>query len=199
MKTFLWGAAMSASLVALAACGEGAPATPAPENATAEAPVAPVKPKVQATIVDPTMLGYFLIVPKSGDTGVILPDSSAYEIRSSDPERFAVGDGDGVLVRVEERTAAQLGGRKVKVSVTARSSPTEGSPLVKVMYFRPGAERGSGWQEFPLTPEFATFSFEYEVPAAASTSGSDNIGFWADPEGKGRGIEVSGIAVETVD
>lgn len=202
MKTFLWGPAMSACLVALAACGEGTPTTAATEVTPAEAPAAPaapVKPKVQATIVDPAMLGYFLIVPKSGDTGVILPDSSAYEIRSSDPERFPVGDGDGVLVRVKEQTAAQLGGRKVKVSVTARSAPTAGSPAVKIMYFRPGSERGSGWQEFPLTAEFRVFSFEYEVPAAASSTGVDNIGFWADPEGKGRGIEVSNIAVETVD
>lgn len=199
MKTFLWGAAMSACLVALAACGEGTPTTAATEVTPAEAPAASVKPKVQATIVDPTMLGYFLIVPNSGDTGVILPDGSAYEIRSRDPERVAVGDGDGVLARVEEQTAAQLGGRKVKVSVTARSAQTAGSPTVKIMYFRPGTERGSGWQEFPLTAEFATFSFEYEVPAAASTAGFDNIGFWADPEGKGRGIEVSNIAVETVD
>lgn len=198
MKTFLWGVAASACLVALGACGEGAPTAPS-GPAAAEAPAAVVKPKVQSTIVDPTMFGYFMVVPKSTDTGAIVADGSAYEIRSSSSERLAVGDGDGVLVRVEERTAAELSGRKVKVSVTARSAPTAGSPTVKVMYFRPGSDRGSDWQEFPLTAEFQTFSFEYEVPAAASTAGFDNIGFWADPEGMGRGVEVSGIAVETVD
>jgi hypothetical protein len=199
MKTFLWGAATSACLVALAACGEGTPTTAATEATPAAVPAAPVKPKVQATIVDPTMLGYFLVVPKSGDTGVILPDSSAYEIRSKGTDRVAAGDGDGVLVRVPVDIASQLGGRTVKVEITARSSPKDGAAAAKVMYFRPGSERGSGWQDMPLTQDFSPFSFEYLVPTAVSTTGWDNIGFWADPEGKGRGIEISAITVETVD
>lgn len=197
MKTFLWGAAMSAGLVALAACGAESPAAPAAEPAPAAAPAE--KPKIAASIIDSTLLNLFLIVPDSGDTGKILADGSAYEIRSTGIDRVAAGDGDGVLARVPAETAAQVGGRKVKVTVTARTAPTKGSPTVKIMYYRPGSEGGSGWQDFPLTAEFAPYTFEYDVPTAPSTTGVDNIGFWADPEGKGRGIEVSAITVETVD
>lgn len=198
MKTFVWGAALSAGLLALAACGGEAPAatteTPAP---AVEAP--PVIQKISGTVIDPTLFGHFMIVPDNGDTGAVVADGSAYEMRSSAAERFPEGDGDGIVVRVQEPIAAQLGGRKVKVTVTARTAPTNGAPTVKVMYFRPGSQGGSGWQEFTLSSEFAPYTFEYVVPTTPSTSGFDNIGFWADPEGKGRGVEVSGITVETVD
>jgi hypothetical protein len=197
MRAFVWAAAVSVCLVGLGACGEGTPAA-APAGAPA-ADVAPAKPKIAATIIDPTLFNLFLIVPNSGDTGTVLADGSAYEIRSVGVDRVPAGDGNGVLVRVPEETAAQLGERKVKVTVTARTSATNGSPTMKLLYFRPGAKEGSDWREFTLTQEYAPYSFEYVVPASPSEAGWDIVGFWADPEGKGRGIEVSGVAVETVD
>jgi hypothetical protein len=199
MKTFLWGAAVSAGLLALVSCGEQAPAAPAADPVPAPVAAPPAKPKVAATVIDATLFNHFLIVPDSGDTGTILADGAAYEIRSKGVDRVAAGDGDGVLVRVPAETAAQLGGRKVKVTITARTSPTNGSPSFKAMYYRPGSEGGSGWQDFTLTAEFAPYSFEYAVPEAPSSSGVDNIGFWADTEGKGRGLEIAAVAVETVD
>lgn len=185
---------MSAGLLMLAACGGEAPASDA---APAEAVAA--KPKITATVVDQSMLNLFLVVPSSGDTGAVLADGSAYEIRSVGVDRTSAGDGDGVLVRVQPEYTAKLGGRKVRVTVRARTSPTDGAPAFKVMYYRSGSNGGSGWQDFTPTAEFAPYAFEYAVPDVTSTTGVDNIGFWADPEGKGRGIEVSGVTVETID
>lgn len=178
---------------------ESVPVEPVPVAEPAAEPAAPVKPRISATVIDGNRLNHFLVVPDSGDIGEPLPDGTAYLIRSQATDRVAVGDGDGVLVRVPVETAAQLAGRRVKVTVSVRSTPTDGSPLVKIMYFRPGSERGSNWQDFPLTSEFAPVTFEYDVPATESSTGVDNIGFWADPEGLGRGVEVSAVYVETID
>jgi hypothetical protein len=199
MMTFLKGAAMLVGLLVIVGCGQSGSVVPSAEPPAAEEAVIPAKPKIAVTVIDSSRLMLFLIVPDGGDTGQIVPDGSAYEIRSKAVDRVAVGDGDGVLVRVPADTAAQLGGRQVKIQITARSSPTNGAPTAKVMYFRPGSERGSGWQDMSLTSDFQPFAFEYVVPTGASTTGWDNIAFWADPEGKGRGIEVSAITVETVD
>lgn len=147
---------MSVGLAVLAAYGEDV-ATRAPAGpARVERPVKEVKAKLAVTIVDPTLLNMFIIAPSGGDTGKVLADGSAYETRSKDVELAAVGD--GVLVRVPAEAVAQIGGRKVKVKVMARSSPTNVSPMAKVMYFRPGSEQGSSRQDVTLTSKFTPFT-----------------------------------------
>jgi hypothetical protein len=197
MKTILHGATCLVGLLVLASCGQGEPAVVATEPVAEAAAVS--KPKLTAAVVDGTTLRRFLVVANRADTGSINADGSAYELRSTATKRVAFGDGDGVLARVPAETAAQLTGRRVKVTINARSAPVNGSSVFKVMYFRPGSKTGSDWQEFSVSDAFAPLSFEYDVPDSASSNGFDNIGFWADPEGKGRGIEISAITVETVD
>jgi hypothetical protein len=152
----------------------------------------------QVVLAGPGQLNTFLIVPNKSDSGRILPDGTAYEARSSNANRAASGDGDGVLLRMDAATARQFSGRRVKVEVTARASPERGSSKLRMMYSRSGAPESSGWQELSVTKNYATVSFDYTVPLAPPAS-FDFIGIWSDPTGKGLGIDISSVIVKTID
>ncbi len=152
----------------------------------------------RAVLAEPGRLNTFLVVEKLGDTGKIRPDGAAYEARSISTERAPVGDGDGVLTRLDGPTARLFSGRRVQVEVTARASPERGSTRLRVMYSRSGAPESSGWQELSLTNEFSTQTFVYTVPLAPPAS-FDIIAIWADPTGKNLGVDISSIIVKTID
>lgn len=152
----------------------------------------------QIVVAEPGRLDAFRVATHRGDSGRIRPDGAAFEARSADTDRPPVGDGDGVLVRIDGATARLLSGRMVRVEVTARSSPDRGSSRLRVMYSRSGAPASSGWQELSLTPEFTTQSFDYMVPLAPPAS-VDTIAFWGDPTGKDLGVDISAVVVRTID
>lgn len=152
----------------------------------------------QVVLAGPGQLDAFMVATHRGDSGRIRPDGAAFEARSTDTDRPPVGDGDGVLVRIDGATARLFSGRMVRVEVTARASPDRGSVRLRTMYSRSGAPSSSGWQELSLTPEFTTQSFEYKVPLSPPAS-VDTIAFWGDPTGKNLGVDIAAVVVRTID
>jgi hypothetical protein len=120
-------------------------------------------------------------------------------LSSTGLKREPAGDGNGGIIRLPPALSARLNGRKVKVSITLRSAPKDGSPSLKAMYSRPGAASSSGWRDLPAGPEFATASFEYEVPARDEGRGPDLVSVWADPENRGRAVEIRSIHIDAFE
>lgn len=167
--------------------GEGAP----------QAPQASVGEN-ETVVVEAGRYNEFLVVPDHGDSGVILPDGSGYQTRSTQTAREAVGDGNGVLVRLSPVAARQFSGRKVEVEIIARSSQTGGSPVLRTMYSRSGSAETSGWRDLQMTPDFEAHTFTYDVPVQPPLS-FDLIAFWADSTGENLGVDIQSVKVKTID
>lgn len=167
--------------------GEGAPNAPKPSSGPAE-----------AQVVAPGMLDAFIIVEGRGDRGAALSDGSAYEARSKQTVRGEVGDGDGVLVRMDPTASRKFSGRNVEVEIVARASPRRGSPKLRVMYSRAGSPTTSGWRELDLSPDFEAHTFTYQVPVQPPQP-FDMIAFWADPTGQDLGVDIQSVKVRTID
>lgn len=86
--------------------------------------------------------------------------------------------------------------KNLKVTVTARSAPENGSPAMRLQ-FSAGSEGSSEWKSFLLTPEWQDYVFYYKPPAASGDLGLDYLAVWADPDGLGRGVEVKQIGFDT--
>ena len=65
--------------------------------------------------------------------------------------------------------------RPVRVEMVARASGDFGARQFEADYYaRPEAE--SGWKPFDLTPEWRTYSFDYDVPRILDDAGYDYVG-----------------------
>jgi len=116
-------------------------------------------------------------------------------IRSTMVNAVATGDTDTAIVRLPPDDMAGISGKTATIIVTARSAERDGSPKMRVAYSRAGVG-SSGWQEFTLTPAFSDYSFKYAVPSEPSANAPrDFVAVWGDPDGKGRGSEVSQVRV----
>lgn len=189
MRRALVSALMVAGL--LAGCGRQEQAKP------------PTAPKASDTSLPATLykLGNARALTALGDNSVEPeptpgPSEAGVVIRSKATALNPQGDGNSVIVRLPDAVRNALAGNTGKVFVRARSAASNGSPVFRVFYSRPGVG-SSGWQEFRPTADFQDFAFAYSVPADVKAAYSpDLVGIWADPEGKGRGIEVSVVRIE---
>ena len=86
--------------------------------------------------------------------------------------------------------------RNLKVTIVARSAPSNGSPAMRIQ-FSAGSEGNSDWRSFLLTPEWENYTFYYKPPPSKGDLGLDFLAIWADPDGLGRGIEVSKVLFDT--
>lgn len=157
----------------------------------------------RSTVISETIfqgdLGGVVTVPGQGNIAAAVKDAAvpAIHLSSTGSKRDPVGDGNGGIFRLTPALSGMLNGRKVTVSISLRMAPQNGSPSVKAMYSRPGAASSSGWHDLTAGPEFATASFEYKVPARAEEHGPDLVSIWADPEAKGRGVEIQSIRIDS--
>ncbi|WP_332768847.1 hypothetical protein [Phenylobacterium sp.] len=175
----------------LAGCGDKADKG---QGATAPAP-----PK-SVVIFQAGLVGNdFQPVNPPANTVDIVTDPSgsvvANLIRSTVAQTSPEGDTNTAIVRMTPEDMPAISGKTATVVVTARSAAENGSPSMRMAYSRAGVA-SSGWQEVALKPEFADYSFTYDVPAEPSTTAPrDFIAVWGDPEGKGRGVEVSRVRI----
>jgi len=86
--------------------------------------------------------------------------------------------------------------RNLKITVSARSAPSNGSPAIRMQYSA-GADGNSDWRSFLLTPEWEDYTFYYTPPPSRGDLGLDFFAIWADPDGLGRGVEVQNVTFDT--
>lgn len=66
-------------------------------------------------------------------------------------------------------------GQKLQITVRARASAETGAEAFEVNYLS-GPEGSSGWQTFPLTPDFTDYHFQFRAPLASQERGVDFLG-----------------------
>ncbi|MGQ0741351.1 MAG: hypothetical protein ACT4OG_03520 [Alphaproteobacteria bacterium] len=127
--------------------------------------------------------------PASGENPTVI-------IRSSQINARPGGTTQGAFVKLTPEVAAELNGKRARVTVWARAAQENPSNLFGVAYSRAGAGT-TGWVAFEPGKEMKAFSFAYRVPdvPAGKTSPGDFVGIWADVTGQNGGLEVQRIAV----
>ena len=117
-------------------------------------------------------------------------------ITSAEDEPESSGRTQGVYMQVPEAFEEDASGQQVRISITARSAPANGSKSFAVAYST--REVGnSGWQQFEASDVFETHSFQYSVNPMQEGQG-DFVGIWADTSGSGRAIIVESVTVEVL-
>jgi hypothetical protein len=87
--------------------------------------------------------------------------------------------------------------REVEVTVEARATGAFAASQFQVDYLaKPGFE--SGWQTFPLTAQFATYSLRYKTPPRGDELGYDYIGIRPVAPDKRRTMEVRSVRIHAV-
>lgn len=171
----------------LAACGE--PEQPARSTSVQEEPAGPL----------PVMLyapgGNEAFVVAQGNTVESLPSGDGVLVRSTATALNPQGDGNSAALRIPDEARNLLSGKTARVTIRARSAGENGTHVFRAFYSRPGVT-SSGWIEFRPTETAQDFVFDFPVPADVQNAYSnDLVGIWADPEGRGRGLEVSLVQV----
>lgn len=89
-------------------------------------------------------------------------------------------------------------GRRVEIGIIARSAQSNGSSELSALYASRQAGN-SGWQAFPLTPEFQLFKFNYDINVIEGgyTNGPMLI-IHSDSSGQGKSIELLGAYVKAL-
>jgi hypothetical protein len=87
--------------------------------------------------------------------------------------------------------------RPVEITIEARSTGDLPAETFEANYMaRPGYE--SGWKSFPLTAEFATYSFSYTPPARGANLGYDYLGLRPGLGAARETMEVRSIRFRTL-
>lgn len=104
------------------------------------------------------------------------------------------GTTGGAYLTLSSNVEERLSGRRVRVVVSARRAPQDGSPEMAVAYST-AAVGNSGWHRFALSDTLEQHAFAWHVPERRGAPGRDFIGVWADTAGKGRAVIVSDVRV----
>jgi hypothetical protein len=124
-----------------------------------------------------------------------LPDKRYVLQIDADVDALADAPELGPHFRLAPDIEQQFSTKKIRVTVRARPAENQGAMEMKVNYST-GRAGESGWHEFALQPDFADFSFEYDVPAAVGDQGVDYIAVRPVVPSKRRGILVERITLE---
>lgn len=175
------------ALLLLAACGEQDPPAQSPGQTGSPAPLdtalyAGGAPEAFAVSPGNT------VEPAPGDRGVV--------VRSTATALNPQGDGNSAVLRIPDEMRQALNGRTVRVTIRARAAEQDGTHVFRAFYSRPGVG-SSGWVEFRPAEATQDFTFDYAVPSdVANAYSNDLVGVWADPEGKGRGVEIGLVRLD---
>lgn len=120
-----------------------------------------------------------------GADGLVLTVSATDASFARDPE-------GGPHFRLAPDIEAAFSGRLVRVNVRARSAGSAGATAFEMAYST-GPEGRSRWQRFDLTPSFANYAFDYEVPAGQAGLGVDFIGIRPVPSPDATSIEIESL------
>ncbi len=124
-------------------------------------------------------------------------DGTALARLSTNIPRDLAPKSAGVFGTLGPNFEQAFGGRRIEISVTARSAPENPLDRFKLGYFTSGAG-DSGWRDFVLTPKFKDYSFTF-TPARPDKPGNDYIGIWPGDEGDGSQMDVKSIRIRITD
>lgn len=101
----------------------------------------------------------------------------------------------GPHFRLAPDLEVQFSGQTLRVTVRARPSADQGAMEMQVNYSA-GRVGESGWKKFALQPDFADYSFDYEVPVASGEQGVDYIAVRPVVPEKRRSIQIERITLD---
>ncbi|MBZ0163626.1 MAG: hypothetical protein K8H74_13045 [Notoacmeibacter sp.] len=137
------------------------------------------------------------IALRAGEDSMVTREWNHVRLSSKAAKPTAAGHTGGVFLELGNDIERLVSGKKIRVTVWARSADKHPSPGFAVAYST-AAVGNSGWKMFKLGAEVEPFRFEYSVPVAQKKPGSDFLGIWADTEGKGRSVDVFAIEISPV-
>jgi hypothetical protein len=123
-------------------------------------------------------------------------DPSITWIRSSLRQADASGATDAVSLQVNPSLAADLVGRRIRVSISARA-PDDATPAPFAVAYSSADAGSSGWVVFTPTREFADYSFDFQVPDKVGTG--QYVGIWSDISGRNAALAVRSISIRRLE
>lgn len=120
----------------------------------------------------------------------------AYLILSNTDKAKSRGTTGAVYIRVPKNVEEKVAGKKIKVSVVAKSAAS--SPVTFGLAYSTAQVGNSGWKKFTSTDDFKVYSLEYEIPPMDKEANYDYIGVWGDCSGKGEGVLVKSVSINII-
>jgi hypothetical protein len=131
-----------------------------------------------------------------GNTVAADPKAAVAWLRSSVKSASAAGATDGISIAVPADLLPRIEGRRVRVTVSAKSG-TEGDPVPFAVAYTAGAKGSSGWIVFVPEKDFTEHSLTFVVPISAMEGGEPHrIAIWADIEGRNVPLAVRSITIQ---
>jgi hypothetical protein len=131
-----------------------------------------------------------------GNTVAADPKAAVAWLRSSVKSASAAGATDGVSIAVPAELLPRIEGRRVRVTVSAKSG-AEGDPVPFAVAYTAGAKGSSGWIVFVPEKDFTEHSLTFVVPISAMEGGEPHrIAIWADIEGRNVPLAVRSITIQ---
>lgn len=131
-----------------------------------------------------------------GNTVAADPNATVAWLRSSVKTASATGATDGISIAVPAELVPRIEGRRVRVTVSAKSG-AEGDPVPFAVAYTAGAKGSSGWIVFVPEKDFTEHSFTFVVPIGAIEGGEPHrIAIWADIEGRNVPLAVRSITIQ---
>jgi hypothetical protein len=153
----------------------------------------PTGPAVQAEVIFAGDSALLSAAPGNS----IQPDQSAdiAWLRTTVKAASAAGASDGVSLIIPKALLPRFEGRRVRVTIAARSG-TEGAPIPFAAAYSAGPKGNSNWVVFVPEKQFTDHSFSFVVPIG-DLAGSDDhrIAIWSDIEGRGAPLGVRSITI----
>lgn len=132
----------------------------------------------------------------AGNTVAPDPSATVAWLRSAVKSASAAGATGGISVAVPAELLPRLEGRRVRVTISAKSG-AEGDPVPFAAAYTAGTRDSSGWIVFVPEKEFTDHSFSFVVPIGALEGGEPHrIAIWADIEGRNMPLAVRSITIQ---
>jgi hypothetical protein len=112
-------------------------------------------------------------------------------IRSSLKTASSNGATDGVSINVPDALVAQIQGKRILVTVSAKGGGRQSSFAAA---YSAGSAGSSGWFVFEPASEFRDFSFAYRVPRNAAEL-NHVVGIWSDISGRNAPLAISRVTI----
>lgn len=109
-------------------------------------------------------------------------------------EAFPAAPDAGPHFRLASDLETAFSGRRIRITVRARSSETNGASALEINYLA-GPEGRSGWRKFDLGPDFSNYTFDFMVPEAEAEQGFDFIGVRPVIGSKTNRIEIESLTL----
>lgn len=128
-------------------------------------------------------------------------------IQSDDPTYLEIETAAGVLTDdpmlgphfvLAEDIELQFSGHQIEVAITARPAQSRGATQMRVNYSA-GRDGESGWQEFDLQPDWATFTLTYDVPVKTGERALDYLAIRPVTPDKTRALQISTVEMVRKD